>query len=51
MALMMEAVGISETSVHFNVITLPYNTDDSKLHIRCCANLKSHTGSLSEATI
>jgi hypothetical protein len=42
-ALMMEAVRTSETSVHFNVTTWRYIPEDSKLHTRRCENLKSHT--------
>jgi hypothetical protein len=40
--MMMEAVRISETSVHFNVTTRRYIPEDSKLHTRCRENLKSH---------
>jgi len=31
-ALVIAAVRVSESSVHFNVITLPYVPEDSKLH-------------------
>jgi hypothetical protein len=41
-ALMMEAVRTSETSVNFNVTTRRYIPEDSKLHIRHHENLKSH---------
>jgi hypothetical protein len=41
-ALMMGAVRISETSVIFNLTTLCYIPEDSKLHTRRCENLKSH---------
>jgi hypothetical protein len=41
-ALMMEAIRTSETSVNFNVITQRYISEDSKLHTRRCENLKSH---------
>jgi hypothetical protein len=40
--LMMEAVYISETSVNFNVTTQHDIPEDSKLHIRCHEDLKSH---------
>jgi hypothetical protein len=40
-ALMMEAVRISETSANFNVTTWRYIPEDSKLHIRRRENLKS----------
>jgi hypothetical protein len=43
MALMMEAVGTSETSVNFNVTTRRYIPEDSKLHTRRRENLKSQT--------
>jgi len=42
-ALMMEAVRTSETSVNFNVTTRRYIPEDSKLHTRRRENLKSHT--------
>jgi hypothetical protein len=41
-ALMMEAVYTSETSVHFNVTTRRYIPEDS-IHTRRRENLKSHT--------
>jgi hypothetical protein len=41
-ALMMEAVRTSETSVNFNVTTRRYILQDSKLHIHRRENLKSH---------
>jgi hypothetical protein len=41
-ALMMKAVGTSETSVNFNVIAQRYIPEDSKLHTRRRENLKSH---------
>jgi hypothetical protein len=41
--LMMEAVRTSETSVNFNVTTLRYIPEDSKLHFRRRESLKSHT--------
>jgi hypothetical protein len=41
-ALMMEAVGISETSVKFNVIARCYIPEVSKLYTRRRENLKSH---------
>jgi hypothetical protein len=41
-ALMMEAVRISETTVTFNVTTRRYIPEDSKLHTRRRENLKSH---------
>jgi hypothetical protein len=41
-ALIMEAVGTSETSVNFNVTTWRYIPEDSKLHTRRRENLKSH---------
>jgi hypothetical protein len=41
-ALMMEAVRISETSVHFNGTTRLYIRKDSKLHTRHHENLKYH---------
>jgi hypothetical protein len=41
-ALMMEAVRISETSINLNVNTLHYIPEDSKLHTRRFENLKSH---------
>jgi hypothetical protein len=40
---MLEAVRISETSIHFNVTTRRYVPEDSKLHIRRRDNLKSHS--------
>jgi len=43
-ALMMEAVRTSETSVNFNVTTRRYIPEDSKLHTRRRENLKSHKG-------
>jgi hypothetical protein len=42
-ALMMEAVHISETSVNFNVTTRRYILEDSKLHTRRRENLKNHS--------
>jgi hypothetical protein len=42
-ALMMEAVRTSETSVHSNETTRRYIPEDSKLHTRRRENLKSHT--------
>jgi hypothetical protein len=41
-AMIMEAVGTSETSVNFNVTTWRYIPEDSKLHTRRRENLKSH---------
>jgi hypothetical protein len=41
-ALMMEAVRTSETSVNFNVTTWPYIPEDSKLHSHHHENLNSH---------
>jgi hypothetical protein len=41
-ALMMEAVRISETSDHFNVTTRRYIPEDYKLHTRHHENLKYH---------
>jgi hypothetical protein len=41
-ALIMEAVHTSETSVNFNVTTWCYIPEDSKLHTRRRENLKSH---------
>jgi hypothetical protein len=41
-ALMMEAVRISETSAHFNVTTRRYIPEHSKLHTRHHENLKYH---------
>jgi len=41
-ALMMEALRTSETSVHFNVSTRRYTPEDTKLHTRSRENLKSH---------
>jgi hypothetical protein len=41
-ALMMETVGTSETSVSFNVTTRRYIQEDSKLHTRRRENLKFH---------
>jgi hypothetical protein len=41
-ALMMEAVRSSETSVYFNYITWRYIPEDCNLHTRCRENLKSH---------
>jgi hypothetical protein len=41
-ALMMEAVRTSETSVNFNVTTRLYIPEDPKLHTRRRENLKSH---------
>jgi hypothetical protein len=40
-ALMMEAAGISETSVNFCQTTRRSNAEDSHLHIRYRENLKS----------
>jgi hypothetical protein len=40
-ALMMETVGTSESSVHFNVNTQRYNPEDSKIHTRRREKLKS----------
>jgi hypothetical protein len=42
MAMMMEAVRTSETSVNFNVSTWRYIPEDSTLHTRGRENLKSH---------
>jgi hypothetical protein len=42
-ALVMEAVCTSETSVNFNVTTGRYIPEDFKLHTRHHDNLKSHT--------
>jgi hypothetical protein len=42
MALMMEAVRTSETSVNFNMTTWRYIPGDSRLHSRHRENLKSH---------
>jgi hypothetical protein len=39
---MMEVVRTFETLVNFNVTTWRYILEDSKLHTRCCENLKSH---------
>jgi hypothetical protein len=41
-ALMIEAVRTSETSVNFNVTTRRYIPEDSKLHTRRRENPKSH---------
>jgi hypothetical protein len=41
-AMMVEAVRTSETSVNFNVTTLRYIPEDSKLHTRRRKNPKSH---------
>jgi hypothetical protein len=41
-ALMMEAVRVSETSVHFNGSTRRYIPEDSKLYTRHHENLKYH---------
>jgi hypothetical protein len=41
-ALMMEAVRTSETSVNFNVTTQDNIPEDSKLHTRRRENLNSH---------
>jgi hypothetical protein len=41
-ALMKEAVITSETSINFNLTTLRYIPEDSKLHTRRRENLKSH---------
>jgi hypothetical protein len=41
-ALMMEAVRISETFVNFNMTTRRYIPEDSKLHTRSLENLKSY---------
>jgi hypothetical protein len=41
-ALMMDAVRTSETSVNFNVTTRHYLPKDSKLHTHRRRNLKSH---------
>jgi hypothetical protein len=38
----MEVVRTFETLVNFNVTTRRYILEDSKLHTRCCENLKSH---------
>jgi hypothetical protein len=40
--LMTEAVRISEMSAIFNVTTWHYIPEDSKLHVHCRENLKSH---------
>jgi hypothetical protein len=45
--LMMEAVRISATSVHFNATTRRYIPEDSKLHTRRRENLQSHTDEMS----
>jgi hypothetical protein len=45
-ALMMEAVRNSETSVNFNVTTRRYISEDSKLHTRRRENLKSRINEL-----
>jgi hypothetical protein len=45
-ALMMEAVRISETSVHFNDTTRLYISEDSKVHNCSRENLKYHKGPL-----
>jgi hypothetical protein len=42
-ALMMVAVRISETQVHFKVTTRRHIPEDSKLHTLRRENLKSHT--------
>jgi hypothetical protein len=42
-ALMMEVVSTSETSVYFNETTLRYISEDSYLHNRSLENLKSLT--------
>jgi hypothetical protein len=47
--LVMEAVRTSETSVNFNVTTRRYIPENSKLHIRCLENLKSHMLRLSSS--
>jgi hypothetical protein len=41
-ALMMEVVRTSETSVHFNETTRRYIPESTKLHTRRHENLKSH---------
>jgi hypothetical protein len=41
-ALMMEAVHTSETSVNINLTTWHYIPEDSKLHTHRCEKLKSH---------
>jgi hypothetical protein len=43
-ALMMEAVSASETSVNFYQTTRRNNPEDSHLHTRRRENLKSHCG-------
>jgi hypothetical protein len=45
-AMMVEAVRISETSVHPNETTKRYIPEGSKLHTRGSENLKSHTSIL-----
>jgi hypothetical protein len=45
-ALMMEAVSISETSVNFNVTTWRHIPEESKHHTRRRENPKSHTENL-----
>jgi hypothetical protein len=42
-ALTMETVRASETSIHFNVTTRRYIPEHSKLHTHRRENLKSHT--------
>jgi hypothetical protein len=42
-ALMLEAVHISETSGHFKMATRRYIPEDSKLHTHRRENLKSHS--------
>jgi hypothetical protein len=39
-ALTVEAVSTSETSLNFYQITWCYNPEGSHLHTRCCENLK-----------
>jgi hypothetical protein len=41
-ALTMEAIRTSETSINFNVTTRRYIPEDSKLHTRRRESLKSH---------
>jgi hypothetical protein len=45
--MMMEAVRMSETSVHFNETTQRYIPEDSKLHTRRREDLKSHNSHIS----
>jgi hypothetical protein len=47
----MEALRNSETSVNFNVTTLRYVPEDSKLHTRRREYLKSHTNRMLSACL